>query len=606
MSIRPKQARWFETFVARDQTVYALEALARTGVVQLELDPRLTAPMDLRRVRDKLRQFETLMGSYKDLLADCEFCPTAFEGSPVRIATAALHQLRAWTARVEHVRDLLADLRHERKDLLLLQEALLALGDDGQALQPIAHHTDFLFKGAFACPPGQRLRPSPDTAVWDVYPGIEHDFVIVAALPEQADAAKGFLEEQVCEPVVIPPWLGAATNELRTNLRTHLDRVDERIAELEGQLESLRRDPEMAEALANVSTLRWYLENAPSLATQQRLCHVSGWTTAQDSRQLQAALNNARITAVVRFPEPPVAASPPVESLASRWSSPFRLFVNMWGTPGRAEVDPSALLPVIVPLLFGYMFPDIGQGLVLALLALALSRRFPAVRFLIPCGIAAMLFGLLFGEFFALEGVVEPVWLRPLDYPLQVLFIPLLFGAGLMLLGLVFAGFEAAWRGELLDWVLLDAAVLVLYASTLVAIFFPPAVVGIGVALGWFVLGALVLSRRSRLPNIGAALAHLVHSVFDLALNTVSFLRVGAFALAHAGLSAAVFALAQRVESTVLFIAVLVLGNAIAMALEGLVVFVQTTRLVLFEFFLRFLKADGRVFRPLNRPTAIR
>jgi len=33
--------------------------------------------------------------------------------------------------------------------------------------------------------------------------------------------------------------------------------------------------------------------------------------------------------------------------------------------------------------------------------------------------------------------------------------------------------------------------------------------------------------------------------------------------------------------------------------LEGLVVSIQTTRLVLFEFFIRFLHAEGRPFRPL-------
>lgn len=604
--MRPKQARWFETFVARDQTVYALEALAGTGAVQLELDPRLTAPMDLRRVREKLRQFEVLAGAYREYQVDCEFCPTGFDGSPDRIATAALHELRAWTARIDHLRDQLDDLQHERRDLLLLQEALFALGEDCQALAGIAHQTDFLLKGLFACPPGQRLRSSPEAAVWDIYPGVSHDFVLVAALPEQTERVRGLIEEQVCQSVVIPSWLGATGTEVRSNLAAHLEQVEGRIGDLEGQLNALGRDQGIVEARANISTLRWYLENAPSLASQQRLCHVSGWTTAQDPRQLQAALNRARIKAVVRFPEPPVGGSAPVGRSKSWWSRPFGIFVDMWGTPGRGEVDPTGLLPIVVPLLFGYMFPDVGQGLVLMLLALALFRRFPALRFLIPCGFASIVFGLLFGELFAVEGLIEPIWLRPLDHPLEVLLVPLLFGAGLMLLGLVFTGIEAAWRGALGEWLLADAAVLVLYASALVAVFYRPAIGMIGVALGWYALGALILNRRPHHPNVGAAFGRLLHSVFDLALNTFSFLRVGAFALAHAGLSAAVFGVAEGLQNTVLFVLVLALGNLIAMALEGLVVFVQTTRLVLFEFFIRFLKGDGRLFRPLRRPAAAR
>jgi V/A-type H+-transporting ATPase subunit I len=48
---------------------------------------------------------------------------------------------------------------------------------------------------------------------------------------------------------------------------------------------------------------------------------------------------------------------------------------------------------------------------------------------------------------------------------------------------------------------------------------------------------------------------------------------------------------------------VLVLGNAAIIALEGLVVGIQTTRLILFEFFLRFLTAHGRPFEPLTPPS---
>jgi V/A-type H+-transporting ATPase subunit I len=48
---------------------------------------------------------------------------------------------------------------------------------------------------------------------------------------------------------------------------------------------------------------------------------------------------------------------------------------------------------------------------------------------------------------------------------------------------------------------------------------------------------------------------------------------------------------------------VLVIGNAAIIALEGLVVGIQTTRLILFEFFLRFLSAQGRPFEPLAPPS---
>jgi V/A-type H+-transporting ATPase subunit I len=86
-------------------------------------------------------------------------------------------------------------------------------------------------------------------------------------------------------------------------------------------------------------------------------------------------------------------------------------------------------------------------------------------------------------------------------------------------------------------------------------------------------------------------------------VNTVSFARVGAFALAHAGLSVAVTGVAEA-SGAIGYWIVLVLGNLLILVLEGLVVGIQTTRLLLFEFFVRFLEGTGRAFRPLPPPLA--
>ena len=102
-----------------------------------------------------------------------------------------------------------------------------------------------------------------------------------------------------------------------------------------------------------------------------------------------------------------------------------------------------------------------------------------------------------------------------------------------------------------------------------------------------------------RFRAAGTAAAQFVESALQLIVNTVSFVRVGAFALAHAGLSLAIVGLSVATDSIVLAAIILVLGNVLIIALEGLVVSIQTTRLVLFEFFIRFLHAEGRPFRPL-------
>ena len=99
-----------------------------------------------------------------------------------------------------------------------------------------------------------------------------------------------------------------------------------------------------------------------------------------------------------------------------------------------------------------------------------------------------------------------------------------------------------------------------------------------------------------------SAAGKLFESIFQLMINTVSFVRVGAFALAHGGLSLAFITLAATTDSVVAAVLILLVGNLIVIMLEGLVVTIQTTRLILFEFFIRFLQGTGRIFRPLAAP----
>jgi len=113
----------------------------------------------------------------------------------------------------------------------------------------------------------------------------------------------------------------------------------------------------------------------------------------------------------------------------------------------------------------------------------------------------------------------------------------------------------------------------------------------------------MLAAAGSRLKALPMAVGDLLMSAFELVMNTLSFLRVGAFALAHAALSSAVMTLADAAESLWLIVLIILVGNVFGVVLEGLLVFVQTTRLVLFEFFIRFLRAEGRLFRPVSDPS---
>lgn len=265
-----------------------------------------------------------------------------------------------------------------------------------------------------------------------------------------------------CQDLQIPDWLSSETQTQLTQINERLAEIEKRIRETHRALEEKRTDSAVAAALADIDLLDWFLKQATRVASVGSLCHITGWTTAEYAESLQATLDNADIHGVIRFATPPRLSKAPVNMTQPWWAKPFLFIMQMLGTPDSTEIDSSKLLPFIVPVLFGYIFPDVGHGLILALFSTVLYRRWPAVRLLVPCGLSAMLFGLVFGEMFGLEHVIDPIRIRPLEHPLEVLLAPLVFGSGLIQLGLVFNAVEALWRGEGRAWLLREAAAMVL------------------------------------------------------------------------------------------------------------------------------------------------
>jgi V/A-type H+-transporting ATPase subunit I len=249
------------------------------------------------------------------------------------------------------------------------------------------------------------------------------------------------------------------------------------------------------------------------------------------------------------------------------------------------------------------MFGDVGQGLVLFVAGMLLQKRWPLLRILIANGASAMVFGFVFGSMFGREDLVPALWVHPVEHPLPVLAVPLFAGVLIILLGLILNAVESSWRRQWLRWLHVDAPVIALYLGILSAFVIEGAasLLIIVSAVTWYLVGNLLLAKGNVLAVL-ASIAALVETMMQLVLNTVSFVRVGAFALAHAGLSLAFNIMADSTGSMVASILVLLLGNIIVIVLEGLVVSIQTTRLILFEFFIRFLQAGGRVFKPLTGP----
>jgi V/A-type H+-transporting ATPase subunit I len=604
MTLRPAQARWFETYLPRPQTVRGVEMLAKTGSVELETHPQALSAADPVRLRYFVDRFQQLAGAHEVDMPRVGGQPSDLLGDPIHLANQALHRLRAWCDRVDLVHARIDQLEAEVHHLLLLEECVEAMIRDQVDLERVFEKSRFLCKCLFACPKQEGPAPAPPDGVEEVVRGRHWNFLYVAGLPERRHLIRRLAVEQGCEQIALPAWLAGGPDEQRQALKQRLADARRDLAHRKVELRTLREDVRIAQDRADLDTLRWYLNHAADTLGDGPMNRVCGWTTVRPEA-LRLALEEAGIRAIIRSPRPPAKAAPPVASVADWWARPFRPLVELLGPPGRLEVDPSGLLALVVPLLFGYMFPDVGHGLLLALGAWAVSRHWPKATFLIPCGLAAMGFGLMAGDVFGLHDLIPPLWQPPLDAPLLVLALPMGFGALLLVLGLGLDGVQARWRGEGRPWLWKEGALALLYVTALAGLLHPGFLVLSGLAGLQFLAAGLYQSPpQHRLDRLPGLLGELALGIFELGINTLSFLRVGAFALGHAALSQAIVTLAEGTGCIWGWWLVMVLGNLFALALEGLLVFVQTTRLVLFEFFIRFLRGEGRLFRPVGAPPA--
>jgi V/A-type H+/Na+-transporting ATPase subunit I len=352
---------------------------------------------------------------------------------------------------------------------------------------------------------------------------------------------------------------------------------------------------------------------------------LAGWVPA-DRLPVVAARIEPMGGALVPLPHPRGVQAPTLLGGPPMRRSLMPL-VRTYGTVPYADIDPSWLAWGSYVLMFGMMFGDVGEGLLLIGAALALRFGWPSrVRryraawpFVGGAGVAATLFGFLYGEFFGPTGVVPTLWLNPLEEPIQLMVAALALGtvllAGAYALGTINRWREGGWP-------------VALYAASGVA--GTSVFLGIGVAAGgWYLHHDVLLGVGAAIAVIGLALAFIGFfteaggkgtgaiqasvELFDLVIrlgsNLVSFARLAAFGLTHAALGLVVWNATRGLwhkggAAMVVAAVVFAVGTAIAFALEALVAAIQALRLEYYELFSRVFQLQGREFRPWYVPTS--
>ena len=366
---------------------------------------------------------------------------------------------------------------------------------------------------------------------------------------------------------------------------------------------------------------------------------LCGWMTEKDAHSFQTDIkDDSKIFCIIdgeddEHIQPETHQQPPTKLKNPKLFKPFEMYINMYGLPAYNEMDPTWFVAITYSFIFGAMFGDAGQGLLLFIGGFLLYKfKHIALAGIISCaGVFSTIFGILFGSFFGFENLFPALWLRPMNNMMTVPFIGKLntvfivaigFGMGLILLCMVF-NIINAWKAHDTEHIWFDTnsvAGLVFYGSATVSIALiltghtlPGGILlfimfGIPLILIFFKepLTALVEKKSEIMPKEkGMFIVQGLFEMFEVLLsyfsNTLSFVRIGAFAVSHAAMMEVVLMLAGF-ESGHLNWIVVILGNLFVSGMEGLIVGIQVLRLEYYEMFSRFYKGTGRKFEPF-RPT---
>lgn len=357
---------------------------------------------------------------------------------------------------------------------------------------------------------------------------------------------------------------------------------------------------------------------------------LCGWIAKKDAAKLEKEIAAEEdLYCYVDAPAESTISTPPTRLKNPAFIRPFEMYIKMYGLPAYNEIDPTLFVALTYSFIFGAMFGDVGQGLCLAVGGFLLYKlKHMNLAAIISCaGVFSTFFGFMYGSVFGFEDIIEAKWLHPASKMMSLPFIgkmntvfvvAIAFGMLLILLTMVLQVINAV-KQKNIEGIFFDTnglAGLAFYGNLVLVIFLYmsghklPAAIVLAVMFGVpFLLIALkepltnLIEKRSRLIEGGKGMfiVQTFFEMFEVLLsyfsNTLSFVRVGAFAISHAAMMEVVLMLAGA-ESGSPNMLVIVLGNIFVCGMEGLIVGIQVLRLEYYEMFSRFYKGTGREFVP--------
>jgi V/A-type H+-transporting ATPase subunit I len=470
---------------------------------------------------------------------------------------------------------------------------------------------------------------------------------LVAMTTRQNRAAlEQALQQAGFQPETLPVVAGATTETLIQESQCELEQVAIELKQVNTELQKFAAECSPAldrmEQIVNVE--QRLLEAEQNFLRTESTILLTGWMpgdSALEWKQRILEITRGRCVIATAVPDKMEEAQIPVLLHHSWLLRPFEMLVSAYGLPNYQELEPTLFVAISYLLMFGMMFGDAGDGFILAaggLSALCLSRKKTlrdAGMLLLFGGLSSMAFGVIYGSYFGIPALKKiALWHDPLEGdPMCLMATAIEIGIVTISFGLILNVVNRFRRGDGVGGCLdkFGLAGILFYWGMLALVINYAAFQSHGLvksALGSFLAVPLLCwmlkepvqffrhrhAGHFAVPGHGLftvlmeSLVEVFEGVLAYFANTISFVRLAAYSMSHAALLVATFMVAADLRHIshgggLLSMGVIVVGNVIALVLEGIVCSVQALRLEYYEFFGKFFSGGGQPFKPFRLQT---
>ncbi len=363
----------------------------------------------------------------------------------------------------------------------------------------------------------------------------------------------------------------------------------------------------------------------------------SGWVPAQEVDSLKDSIEKMTFGRCIFLSMDAIDAMiqegliPPTKFSNPKFLKPFEGLVSTFGIPNYKEIDPTLLAAAAYVLMYGAMFGDVGHGFVLALIGLTgmLVKKFKSMKsfatVVFYVGLSSIIFGFLYGSVFGHENIFKPLWMNPSGNIMGILMVTIAFGAVIITLGTILSIINSILERNYgrLFFSTTGIAGLLLYLglvdigySLISGKGFPlSGILNITIIIIILIsMIAILLEKRLELlfphkheegeheekPSMILGFVDVFETLISFISKTISFMRIGAFALNHAALMGAFFILAGMSNILPVQWLIILIGNLFVVGFEGGIVAIQSLRLEYYEFFMSYFRANGKKFEGLG------